>query len=55
MIETCAQNCSCSGWVQPWTNNSCSTLCGDGIKQGQEQCDDSNIISHDGCSSVCLT
>uniref|UniRef100_A0A7S0EYN5 Uncharacterized protein n=1 Tax=Hanusia phi TaxID=3032 RepID=A0A7S0EYN5_9CRYP len=35
--------CFCSG-----------ALCGDGIVQGAEQCDDGNTISHDGCSSTCV-
>jgi cysteine-rich repeat protein len=30
-------------------------VCGDGIIQPNEQCDDGNIISGDGCSDVCLT
>jgi len=29
--------------------------CGDGIKNGDEQCDDGNTISGDGCSATCQT
>ena len=29
-------------------------MCGDGIKVQQEQCDDGNTISGDGCSAACL-
>jgi cysteine-rich repeat protein len=29
-------------------------LCGNGIKEGLEQCDDGNTMSGDGCSPVCL-
>lgn len=30
-----------------------SQICGDGIKQGTEECDDNNTTSGDGCSSCC--
>ncbi|MDD2935137.1 MAG: myxococcus cysteine-rich repeat containing protein [Candidatus Pacebacteria bacterium] len=30
-----------------------SVICGNGIKEGTEQCDDGNTTSGDGCSSVC--
>ncbi|MBI5192611.1 MAG: DUF4215 domain-containing protein [Nitrospirae bacterium] len=29
-------------------------ICGNGIPEGGEQCDDGNIISGDGCSAVCV-
>lgn len=29
-------------------------FCGDGIRWGNEQCDDGNTISGDGCSSICI-
>merc|ERR1719353_574697 len=29
-------------------------LCGNGIRQGQEQCDDGNLVDGDGCSRLCL-
>ena len=41
---------------QGWTcaNNVChATTCGDGIKEGFEQCDDNNRIPYDGCSPTC--
>lgn len=28
--------------------------CGNGVQEGDEQCDDGNVISGDGCSSTCL-
>ena len=49
----CNQSCTCSGWVLPKVNGTCSTLCGDGYKVGTEQCDDGNTNDHDGCSSTC--
>lgn len=33
----------------------CVPGCGDGVVSGDEQCDDGNFRSHDGCSSACLT
>ncbi len=42
-------NDQCSGF------NSCTTtkFCGDNLVNGNEQCDDGNTISNDGCSSTC--
>jgi cysteine-rich repeat protein len=31
----------------------CTPICGDGIKIGNEQCDDGNLISGDGCDANC--
>ena len=28
-------------------------VCGDGVVDGNEQCDDGNTVSNDGCSSTC--
>jgi len=28
--------------------------CGDGIVQSDEQCDDGNMVSGDGCSAACV-
>src|ERR1044071_2581586 len=30
-----------------------STVCGDGKKEGKEECDDGNTASGDGCSGIC--
>lgn len=29
-------------------------MCGNGIRQGQEQCDDGNLVDGDGCSKLCM-
>ena len=29
-------------------------VCGDGVTEGTEQCDDNNLIDGDGCSAICL-
>lgn len=34
-------------------SNSTAEMCGDGIIQGGEECDDENAASNDGCSSSC--
>lgn len=36
------------------TDGACLPSCGDGVLDGGEQCDDTNYVSHDGCSSACL-
>ncbi|MET0593155.1 MAG: hypothetical protein ABW133_10670 [Polyangiaceae bacterium] len=30
-----------------------TTVCGDGKKEGKEECDDSNTVNGDGCSGIC--
>jgi len=32
-----------------------NNTCGNGFREGQEQCDDNNTASGDGCSATCLT
>ena len=38
-----------------WDNCISEAFCGDGIKNGLEQCDDENTQNGDGCSSACQT
>jgi cysteine-rich repeat protein len=33
----------------------CNLICGDGIQSGDEECDDDNTVSGDGCSDICQT
>ena len=33
--------------------DSCETVCGDGLQAGEEGCDDGNGVDGDGCSSTC--
>ena len=42
------------GWVCPNAGQACIPKCGDGVKEGYEQCEDGNAKSGDGCSSACL-
>lgn len=38
------------------TGNACEVLnavCGNGVKEETEQCDDGNLVDDDGCSSIC--
>lgn len=49
-------DCICMiGWygVLASESDSCSTVCGDGIRVGSESCDDENSLSFDGCSATC--
>ncbi|CAK93759.1 unnamed protein product (macronuclear) [Paramecium tetraurelia] len=41
-------NCE-DGWVLDEFKQSCSPICGDMIINGDEECDDGNLISYDGC------
>src|SRR6202012_5731483 len=52
----------CSSTCQPEPGHACTvaspsvchaTVCGDGKKEGFEQCDDKNLIPYDGCSPYC--
>ncbi|KAM3133428.1 hypothetical protein pb186bvf_014432 [Paramecium bursaria] len=36
-------------------NQTCSSICGDGIKSTSEQCDDGNLRNRDGCDQFCNT
>ena len=43
-----------AGWVCPFPGRPCQpAACGDGIKVGNEECDDKNTVDGDGCSSKC--
>jgi len=35
------------------TSSSCASACGDGMVAANEECDDGNRVSGDGCSSDC--
>jgi fibro-slime domain-containing protein len=37
------------------TSGTCIAICGDGIIEPGEQCDDGNIVSNDGCSATCTS
>lgn len=44
IIRTCQGGCE---------NSTCLPFCSDGIKEGNEECDDGNTQNGDGCSSSC--
>jgi cysteine-rich repeat protein len=47
-------SCQCQSGFFLAANNSClPIICGDGIIETSEQCDDHNIVNGDGCSSTC--
>ena len=41
------------GQQQTYNSTICSPICGDGVKIDIEECEDSNLINNDGCSSDC--
>ena len=45
--------CTLPGYILNKTNNTCDSICGDGLRLGYEKCDDGNLKSNDGCSSFC--
>lgn len=53
-MEPCNVSCLCDGYMMPRVAGKCTTICGDGFKAGDEECDDNNTLSRDGCSSTCI-
>jgi cysteine-rich repeat protein len=47
--------CVAGGFTGICDHGYCVPGCGDGVISGEEQCDDGNFRSHDGCSSACVT
>ncbi|CAD8071487.1 unnamed protein product [Paramecium sonneborni] len=45
--------CNTPGWTYDQKTQSCVPICGDGIVNGYEECDDGNLIENDGCSNTC--
>ena len=47
--STCSSNCTWGAW------GSCAAKgsCGDGVKNGSEECDDGNAINTDACTTSC--
>jgi len=53
--DGCDMHCQLEpGWVCPEGEPCRPTVCGDGIIEGSEQCDDDNVRPYDGCSPVCM-
>ncbi|HLY38412.1 MAG TPA: DUF4215 domain-containing protein [Candidatus Binatia bacterium] len=42
-----------AGWQYTGQPSTCTTVCGDGIIAGSEQCDDGNTTNGAGCSATC--
>lgn len=60
--DGCDSSCHVEpGWSCDITGNSatpptasvCTKTCGNGIREGSEECDDGNTLGSDGCSSTC--
>ncbi|MFH2007580.1 MAG: kelch repeat-containing protein [bacterium] len=46
----------CGATRDAWVTTSCTLpVCGNGVVEPGEDCDDGNLRSHDGCSSCCTT
>jgi len=60
--DGCSSECKIElGWTCPWTRqgtacarSDCSTVCGDGIRTPDEECDDGNMLIWDGCTADCM-
>jgi cysteine-rich repeat protein len=53
-ITLCTNNDGCCPSGCTITNdNNCASVCGNGIREGSEGCDDGDTSSGDGCSSLC--
>lgn len=47
-------SCVCDlGYAYTPATDTCDPVCGDGYVRAPEGCDDANLISGDGCNSVC--
>ena len=57
VANNCTSGCSCQNNscndIHIFTNDIRCSLCGNGIIQTGETCDDNNTINNDGCSNVC--
>jgi hypothetical protein len=54
IITTCKSNDGCCPTgCNALNDNDCASVCGNGIKEGTEKCDDGDKSSGDGCSSSC--
>lgn len=52
--DGCDANCALEdGWVCAPGEPCRETVCGDGVAEGSEQCDDGNLQPYDGCSPHC--
>lgn len=54
--KTCSSATVCTSCTQSGysaQNGVCAPLCGDGLIVGNEQCDDKNKVSGEGCSATC--
>lgn len=58
-IDGCSNTCTIdAGWfcTEASGRSICSkTICGNGVREPEEQCDDGGTTSGDGCSSTCTT
>jgi cysteine-rich repeat protein len=51
--ESVLMNMHDVSYLERGVADACSSSCGDGHRALQEECDDANLVSSDGCSSTC--
>ena len=45
----------CPAGANATNDNNCTPVCGNGVIEGTEQCDDGNLVNTDACSNTCTT
>ncbi len=53
-LSVTVEDDECFDTEEVWVDCIQSSICGNGIREGSEACDDTNTASNDGCSATCV-